>query len=101
MKKTLIDLMSPEDRAQELIWEEQLKKTRAAMLARIEQGMKYSSQPAKRKTLYEKWRKLHGDISARESAKVVEAIIAGKHKLEDFRKVLGQQEVTKTDTNLI
>lgn len=84
--KRLAELMSPEDLERERIWAEQLRKTQQNIYDRVMEGMALANKPAKRKALYQKWRKEYGDDLARGYAKAVEAIFAGKSKLADYEK---------------
>ncbi len=95
MHKKLHELMSPEDLERERIWAEQLAKTRADLLKLIEAGYKLKGKPEKRKALYVKWVEKIGKSRAMEAARCVEAILAGKSKIEQFRRFV-PQESTET-----
>jgi hypothetical protein len=45
---------------------------------RVVTAYRLQNLPGKRSLLYQEWRKIHGDDTARESAKFSEALIAGK-----------------------
>lgn len=71
---------------QEQIWAQELNQARLRLVARVREAMQISS-PTRRYALYQEWRKEIGDVAAREQAKFVEAVRAGRislKKIEDM-----------------
>lgn len=72
---------------QEETWAQELKQTRLRLIARVEEATSIRS-PSLRTELYQRWRKELGDDTARESAKFSEAVIAGRRRLGELRKMV-------------
>ena len=66
---------------QEQIWAQELNQARLRLVARVREAMQISS-PTRRYALYQEWRKEIGDVAAREQAKFVEAVRAGRISLK-------------------
>jgi hypothetical protein len=66
--------------------QQQLVETRKRFMARIEEGAQLRRSKQARRGLYARWRKEFGDDIARESAKYVEALLAGKVGWPKFAK---------------
>lgn len=72
---------------QEELWAEQIRETRLRLIARVEKAASMRS-PSLRTSLYQQWRKELGDDTARESAKFSEAVIAGRRRIEELRRMV-------------
>lgn len=72
---------------QEELWAAQLRECRIRFIARVREASSLTS-PTRRRALYEQWRSDLGDISARESAKFAEAIVAGRRKLYELERMV-------------
>lgn len=59
-------------------WAVEIQACRDKVEERVMHALSLGRSKAKRKELYQTWRLLYGDDIARESAKLVEAIINGK-----------------------
>ena len=81
-----MDDLFEQELTQEEKWKKQLDETRKRFIERVEAGVKLRSNKQKRKALYQQWRKDYGDITARESAKYVEALLVGKVGWPKFYK---------------
>ena len=64
----------------------QLIETQKRFMKRIEEGAALRRNQKERKQLYARWRQEFGDDVARESAKYVEALLAGKVGWPKFGK---------------
>lgn len=72
---------------QEELWAEQIRETRLRLIARVERATSMRS-PSLRTALYQQWRKELGDDTARESAKFSEAVIAGRRRVEELKRMV-------------
>jgi hypothetical protein len=75
------------DVEQEKKWAEELLACRKRLIARIKLATSMSS-PTKRYALYTEWRKEHGDDTARESAKISEAVLEGRFDLRKLERMV-------------
>ena len=66
-----------EELNQEERWAKEIRECQIAVQIRVDSALALGRNKAKRKALYQAWRKEFGDDIARESAKFTEALING------------------------